>query len=968
MNSYLHKIFTLLVAILLQFSVNATHSIKYEPQLFKHLSVKSGDLSNDDVLCLKQDSRGYLWIGTSDGLNRFNGYSTKIYKNSQDNQLFASNKINSIEEDSEGRLWIGTSEGVSVYDFEKDTFLCLIDQPFASKILEQTGIVDIIEHRANNQMMCLTLSGGMLVYDMELRVKKFKPIAQSKLFSIKKLSQSEYIIVSRADIKLYNAEVGDEREIFNSKGSVIKSFYKDKNRIYIAVDSSIYSADYSVVDNRVSVGQFYEYHRFNHKINCINIDSLGGIWCGVNRYGFVYLSANNSQNESNLLSIRKISDIKNLKSGDVVVSTSDSGVYLYSTNPYKIGEIKLDKNEGSAIWRTSKLDDKRIFITHESDNPYAIFNTETRKLEQSHRLLTNLQSKQRFFVNNDNFLAGMIDYSGGRITLRRFESGAVETIMQYGDDNTKFDKYKAGYCVEDYLNRVWIPSVDALHRLYIKKDNRGKMFFTVERISLPNFSNKELSINDIKFDTVNNRAWLSSPDLGIYRIDNCHNEVISTDDIYHYNVNSPESALIAESVWSIVVCDSLLWIATEDKGLCKAIVKDRDIQFLNVDNAPKSSVRSMLKDNEDNLWIGSAGGLIYFNTKNYTSKTFTQADGVAFRDFSSGVLMVDDSLFVMQSESKLVLINSNLLKNRELPQRVQFEDLTVMNQKIVPLKKYNDKIVVNSSISDGDTIFLTRKMNTFSLNALPISSSMRDDGYVRYRLLPSDREWQVQSGKNCTIAFADLAQGSYTLEVSAANNSKQWGLAQQLFIEVSSSFWLSKIAWFLYFVLFIAMLYIMLRVQMNRKSAIIVSSENIPIISDLNQFNSLSKIVVTAEQQEQSTSFEENQFMKDFYKLVEQNFDNEELDLNLMAKKLLLNRTHFFQKIKQITNKTPYELIKEYRLEKAAEMLRNGEKSIDAICVQTGFKGRSHFSRLFKEKYGVPPSQYAKSVNQHKHS
>ncbi|WP_158022006.1 hybrid sensor histidine kinase/response regulator transcription factor [Flammeovirga pacifica] len=103
-------------------------------------------------------------------------------------------------------------------------------------------------------------------------------------------------------------------------------------------------------------------------------------------------------------------------------------------------------------------------------------------------------------------------------------------------------------------------------------------------------------------------------------------------------------------------------------------------------------------------------------------------------------------------------------------------------------------------------------------------------------------------------------------------------------------------------------------------------------------------------------------FMEKLYELMEDNLDNEDLDISDFIDVLHLNRTHFYQKVKAITNHTPYELLKKYRLKKAAELLVKEKLSVSEVFFKTGFKSRTHFSKMFKEYYGIPPGKYGKQA------
>ncbi|QVY65573.1 hybrid sensor histidine kinase/response regulator transcription factor [Polaribacter sp. Q13] len=103
----------------------------------------------------------------------------------------------------------------------------------------------------------------------------------------------------------------------------------------------------------------------------------------------------------------------------------------------------------------------------------------------------------------------------------------------------------------------------------------------------------------------------------------------------------------------------------------------------------------------------------------------------------------------------------------------------------------------------------------------------------------------------------------------------------------------------------------------------------------------------------------DNAFLEKLYSIMEENLDNQDFDINTLAKELYLNRTHFYQKVKVLTNQTPFELIKMYRLKKAAQFLVHQKLSVNEVFLMTGFKSRTHFTKIFKEKYNVSPSKYA---------
>ena len=106
----------------------------------------------------------------------------------------------------------------------------------------------------------------------------------------------------------------------------------------------------------------------------------------------------------------------------------------------------------------------------------------------------------------------------------------------------------------------------------------------------------------------------------------------------------------------------------------------------------------------------------------------------------------------------------------------------------------------------------------------------------------------------------------------------------------------------------------------------------------------------------------DNEFLGKLYELFSKNLSNENIDIDSFALELGVNRSMFYQKIKLLTNDSPYELLKKYRLKRAAEMLEKNEMNVNEVCELTGFKSRTHFGRLFKEMYNVSPGKYSSTL------
>ena len=135
------------------------------------------------------------------------------------------------------------------------------------------------------------------------------------------------------------------------------------------------------------------------------------------------------------------------------------------------------------------------------------------------------------------------------------------------------------------------------------------------------------------------------------------------------------------------------------------------------------------------------------------------------------------------------------------------------------------------------------------------------------------------------------------------------------------------------------------------------------LLSTRKQLRERYQIGIPLTKENNKNNRNDNAFLEKLYSLIEENLDNQEFDLNSLAKELYLNRTHFYQKVKVLTNQTPFELLKIYRLKKAAELLSQKGLAVNEVYIMTGFKSRTHFAKIFKEKYNISPGKYAAEIN-----
>ena len=127
------------------------------------LTISEG-LAHNGVTSILEDSRGFLWLGTYEGLNKYNGYEFKVYKNTLEQNILTSNRVRTISEDLKGNIWIGTDQGVSIYNYEQEAFTKLYSNKELGKGNNGPVVRKILINKKHNLVFCATEGNGVLIF------------------------------------------------------------------------------------------------------------------------------------------------------------------------------------------------------------------------------------------------------------------------------------------------------------------------------------------------------------------------------------------------------------------------------------------------------------------------------------------------------------------------------------------------------------------------------------------------------------------------------------------------------------------------------------------------------------------------------------------------------------------------------------------------------------------------------------
>ena len=757
---------------------------------FKHLTINDG-LSNGSVMCIFQDKKGFMWFGTQDGLNRYDGYNFKIFKNiPTDSTTLSDNFIISICESKKGILYIETRNG----NFHKYN---PVTESF--KVIPKDSI-DLTEVRmstsdANYYEPGIIWTGGA-----------------SRGTGLDRLD------TKTGDVIHYKQNPKDTSSLSSNK---VYSIYRDHSgNLWVGTTEGLDRLD-------ELTGKFFHYKNDPKNLNSlpdnwvwpIYEDSHGYLWLGTVKAG---LSRFN-------LKTKTFANFKN-EIGDPQ-SLNDN--FIFSIYEDRSGVIWVGTNSGGVNYFNPSF---QVFdhYLHDPKN--------TNSLNHNNVIAMDVDSKGNYWIGTrngglDKFIPSknlFVKYSGilsknltrtpiqviyedrlGMMWLGTFSGGLLEfnptsgKSKIYSNDPQNINSLSNNNILEvmeDSDGFIWIGTwgggVDKLD----KRNEKIIRYQQDKNDSNSISSNIVLSVIESKAGNL----WMGTFRGGI----NVFNKDKETFKQYRHDPNNP-SSLADDIIWRIFQdSNNNIWIGTT-KGLSRYIRKTNSFKNYNEeDGLANNFVFGILEDSGGNLWISTNHGLSKFNPKTEVFKNYYYEDGLQSSEFNQNAFAKDNKtgkLLFGGPNGFNVFDPSKLNDNSFIPPIVLTDYL-----------RYNTdseegKPIIEKGIAYRDSILLTYKDNIITIQFSALSYYNNFDNLYKYKLEGFNDNW-IQLGKKHTVTFTNLSSGNYNLIVTGSNNDGIWNQkGKSLFVEVTPPWWRTNIAYTIYIISFIGFLYGIRKFELNRR-------------------------------------------------------------------------------------------------------------------------------------------------------
>ncbi|WP_109436351.1 two-component regulator propeller domain-containing protein [Aquimarina sp. AU119] len=807
-----NKLYHLLVSALLSSIINYGYALQ-EPSLFLHLTANDG-LSQGYISSIIQDKKGFMWFGTKDGLNRYDGYEFKIYNYYYDDPCSIQNNfITAISEDTRGTLWIGTLNGLYSFDPFTECF-----QFFENKNLNAQHTIKTIHINTKGIVWMGTSKGDILRFNPNKNKTERYTISHDKVISHIKSNKSEnrlYIeALKNEDTSIYIFDI-QKQQFVTSYDTVINNIGYSHQMIQenIYGELLLYRSRH---DNR-SLEQinlttketcvFYKPNWSTHKKYKRNDylyhsgimiqDNNGAIWQSTN-YGLEVFDPKNGT-----FSFYPIKGTQNSikaiwidQSGIIWLGTMGYGVFMLAPTLNNIETYKRDENnqnslDFSSIRSIYEDTDKNIWIG--GYGGLDLIDVKSGKLQHyadDFTTYSKMVGMDVYEIYNDPNISKDIlwisIHGKGLFLLDKHQKKFTRYPKYlYGNSNFIFD------IVPENKNKLWIGTSNGLYIVDITHKS-SKVFRTDAQnpYSIP--SNK---INTIYKDR-KGVFWVGTEGHGFAKFDK------RTEKFIRYKERSDKKNRINSYFIYSFYEDKKgnFWIATNGGGLN---LFDRDKEsfkhYTVKDGLPNNVVYGILEDKRGNLWISTNKGLSMFNPTQETFVNYDKSNGLQGNEFNANA-------YFKNKEGKMFFGGTNGV-NAFQPEEIK-KNTFIPQVALTRFKKFNKEIPLHQVFSSDGMLELSYEDTVISFDFSALSYYNHHLNQYAYKLEGLHEDW-INLGTKNTITLTNLSAKNYTLRIKASNNHGVWneeGMA--LAILVKPPFWSTP--WFLItlLLLFVAFLYV----------------------------------------------------------------------------------------------------------------------------------------------------------------
>ncbi len=759
---------------------------------FRYISTEQG-LSNTSVNCIFEDSRGFMWFGTRDGLNRYDGVKMVIYRTEANNPYsIHDNFINCIYEDVYHNLWIGTPYSLNKFDQVNNKFTRF----------KVNRAVNAITGYDKGNIWIGTQGDGIQLLNVETgRFKSFKTGGKGEGLT----SDSVNCFYSNAKNEIY---AGTQKgvNVFDNRSQTfkylpIKGLAEASNIVSMSADTN---KNLWIGIDKKGVGRYdpalKQFRLYTHRdadttslsgnmILQVLADKKGNIWVGTVNQGLNLFDARHNSfykyfpkpERPGSLSNTSASAICADLQGNIWVGTYRGGVNLYTTvsDKFKVyrqglGKSTLSYNDVKAFFE----DDKGRMWIGTDGGGLNLFNRQTGAFKRYQNIPGNTASlssnalqaiaqdgKNNLWVGTWGSGLNLLNPVTGKVTRFRANAGDPNAISSDFIQRMMPDS-KGNFWVATYYGGLNLMDADTHHFKRILKDPDGVTSFSGKNV---------VSIGEDHDGNV----WFGTDDGGL----NCYN--LATKRFSHYfnhNKGRTDSRVIFTD------SQGKLWLGME--GLYWFDKAANTFKLYTTQcGLGINYIKGITEDSHHNLWVSTSDGLVKVSTQTGACKGYNTFDGLQDMEFEANSYWKakDGQMFFGGLKGFNSFYPDEIKLNTFIPP-VYITDFQVFNKTILPGAKDH---LLKQDISYTTAIRLNYKQSSISLSFVALNYIVNANNQYEYKLAGLDSAW-VKPGIERKAVYTNLDPGTYTFRVRASNNDAVWNKqGASIIITVTPPFWVT---------------------------------------------------------------------------------------------------------------------------------------------------------------------------------
>lgn len=789
---------------------------------FKNISLQEG-LSQNSVLTIVQDDKGFIWFGTRNGLNKYDGNTFVTYRyNTQDSTSLSSGYIKSLFQDKRGNLWVGTTNGLNKYDAERDNFMRYIHPNSTNSHLKDeiwSIIADDNDH--------LWIGSNFGLGRMDLNSNKIKyythkkedttSLSDNRIRALEKTSDGKLWIKTVQNVNSFNVKTQSFNRYEYPKdlhkginGNSLPALYEDsQQRLWLGFRNglALFNSDLDKFE-LFKLSLKNEYAITNH-VRSIYEDDFGNLWVGtyvglyiinVDKNFIVHIV--HDENNPNSLSQNSIYKIYGDSKGDIWIGTYAGGINYYNrsydlfkhfssgTNSSKINykvvsSIVQDSydnlwigTEGGGVNFYDKKAGAFTYFTHDDENKNSLSSNNVKAMIRDH---------------TGNFWIGT--HGEGLNFLNTKERPMkFEKYKNRDSDSTSLSNDRVIALYEDNANNIWIGTSGGGLNVLNKRTK------SIERISASNSQ-----IGDIIFTI----SGTSDPNIilvgGDKHLAKVHIQTKAITSIPYTGTGDVVSGLSSVLCTYKDPCNNL-WVGTEGSGLyCYNETTNSVIRYGVEEGLPNDVVYGILPDDKNNIWLSTIRGLSRLNLQTREFKNFDKSDGLQSNEFNYGA-------YLKNNKGELLFGGVNGFNVFD-PDRIS-ENAFIPPVSITSFRVNSEPFLQNKD--SIEIIALNHDQNVLDFDFVALSYSQPNKNQYAYKLEGFDSEWN-EVGNKRTATYTNLDAGDYTFKVKASNNDGLWNeKGKSLSFTILSAPWQTWWAYAMYSLLIIGALLVIRRNGIQR--------------------------------------------------------------------------------------------------------------------------------------------------------